>query len=183
MKIWECSIDLVTYLSTIVNDLQGKKVMELGCGAALPGIFCLKSGLITHLHLQDFNPEVIDHITKPNVTLNQNSKQNSPCVETRFFSGDWSDFLAKLSLESVKYDLILTSETIYEENNYHKLISIFDQLLAPNGSILLAAKIHYFGVGGGLRAFEKTIQSKWTFKTVFENSDSVKREIIEIKRK
>ena len=82
----------------------------------------------------------------------------------------------------MKYDLILTSETIYEEANYYKLLSIFEQLLETNGSILLAAKIHYFGVGGGLRSFEKSLQSKWTYRTVFENIDTVKREIIEIKR-
>jgi len=184
MKIWECSIDLVKYLSETVADLHGKKVLELGCGAALPGLFCLKNGLISDLHLQDFNPEVIEHITKPNVALNQCSNSKIPRAETRFFSGDWSDFLAKMSKASMKYDLILTSETIYEEVNYYKLLSIFDQLLEPNGLILLAAKIHYFGVGGGLRSFEKTLpESKWTFRTVFENSDSVKREVIEIKRR
>ena len=92
--------------------------------------------------------------------------------------------MAKMSKASMKYDLILTSETIYEEVNYYKLLSIFDQLLEQNGLILLAAKIHYFGVGGGLRSFEKSLpESKWTFRTVFENSDSVKREIIEIKRR
>ena len=30
MKIWECSIDLVKYLSETVADLHGKKVLELG---------------------------------------------------------------------------------------------------------------------------------------------------------
>ena len=183
MKIWECSIDLVKYLSESVDSLHGQKVLELGCGAALPGIFCLKKGQVSDLHLQDFNPEVIDHITKPNLHLNQGSQNNEIASQVRLFSGDWSDFLDKMSKESMKYDLILTSETIYEEANYYKLLSIFDQLLQSNGSILLAAKIHYFGVGGGLRSFEKCLQSKWTFRTVFENNDTVKREIIEIRRK
>ena len=181
MKIWECSIDLVKYLSESVDSLNGQKVLELGCGAALPGLFCLKKGQISDLHLQDFNPEVIDHITKPNLQLNQG--QNTLIGQVRLFSGDWSDFLDKMSKESMKYDLILTSETIYEEANYYKLLSIFEHLLETNGSILLAAKIHYFGVGGGLRSFEKSLQSKWTYRTVFENIDTVKREIIEIKRK
>ena len=151
MKIWECSLDLVKYLSETVADLHGKKVLELGCGAgldfvfwifsqssqifshkktdknitrtkswaicktsiflmsvshvrenmrelrenskhkirtaALPGLFCLKNGLISDLHLQDFNPEVIEHITKPNVALNQCSNSKIPRTETRFFSG------------------------------------------------------------------------------------------------
>ena len=54
---------------------------------ALPGLFCLKNGLISDLHLQDFNPEVIEHITKPNVALNQCSNSKIPKAETKFFSG------------------------------------------------------------------------------------------------
>ena len=50
-------------------------------------------------------------------------------LKARYFSGDWSDFLAKMSQESTKYDVILTSETIYEESNYSKLLKIFEELL------------------------------------------------------
>ena len=39
MKIWECSLDLVKYLSETVADLHGKKVLELGCGAGLDFVF------------------------------------------------------------------------------------------------------------------------------------------------
>jgi hypothetical protein len=39
MKIWECSIDLVKYLSGTVVDLHGKKVLELGCGAGSDIVF------------------------------------------------------------------------------------------------------------------------------------------------
>ena len=84
-----------------------------------------------------------------------------------------------------KYDLILTSETIYDESNYGKLISVFKNLLKQDGTILLAAKIHYFGVGGSVQAFEKALDKSglWTYQTVFENCDSVKRQIIQIKLK
>ena len=39
MKIWECSIDLVKYLSETVVDLHGNKVLELGCGAGSDFVF------------------------------------------------------------------------------------------------------------------------------------------------
>ena len=71
----------------IVKDLHGKKVLELGCGAALPGLFCLKNGQISELHLQDFNSEVIEHVTKPNIALNQSSMLETQGSNTRFFSG------------------------------------------------------------------------------------------------
>jgi hypothetical protein len=37
-------------------------------------------------------------------------------------------------------------------------IDVFESCLEDNGIILLAAKIHYFGVGGGMRLFEKEMQ-------------------------
>ena len=43
LKIWECSEDLVNFLSqTRARTLQGKKVLELGCGAGLPGLLAFK---------------------------------------------------------------------------------------------------------------------------------------------
>ena len=45
LKIWECSEDLLEFLhSNKSGKLAGLKVLELGCGAALPGIFCFKEG-------------------------------------------------------------------------------------------------------------------------------------------
>ena len=127
---------------------------------------------------QDCNPEVIDYITRPNCILNKVNE-----CEIGLYSGDWADFMDKIKGQK-KYDLILTSETIYDEDNYAKLIHIFEELLAPDGIILLAAKIHYFGVGGSLRTFEKALDKSgiWSYKTVYENCDSVKREIIKIQK-
>ena len=57
LKIWECSEDLVSYLSLSTAEvLRGKKVLELGCGAGLPGLLAFKhravglSGIILEQH-------------------------------------------------------------------------------------------------------------------------------------
>ena len=99
--------------------------------------------------------------------------------ECRFFSGDWR------SLEEVlptsKYDLILTSETIYNLENQETLLSLFSKCLKEDGSVLVAAKIHYFGVGGGLRQFEgAAAKSSWTTESVTKIESEVKREIIRL---
>ena len=45
LKIWECSEDLVSFLTqTRVAGLEGRRVLELGCGAALPGLLAFKHG-------------------------------------------------------------------------------------------------------------------------------------------
>ena len=65
-------------------------------------------------------------MTIPNMLLNV----PTAAPETRFFSGDWgsleSNILRKeIKKEEDKFDLILTSETIYNIENQSKLISIF----------------------------------------------------------
>ena len=40
-KIWEGSLDLVRYLHGESIPLRGRRVIELGCGHGLPGIFAL----------------------------------------------------------------------------------------------------------------------------------------------
>jgi hypothetical protein len=61
---------------------------------------------------------------------------------------------------------------------------LFDRCLSPNGKIYLAAKIHYFGVGGGLRIFEQELDKTmaWKYSTVRTFEDGVAREILEISR-
>lgn len=183
LKIWECSEDLAKYLTHVLpTDLSSLRVLELGCGAALPGLVCLRKG--SNVDFQDYNPEVIDHITIPNYLLNRDESKEST---SRFFSGDWDAVRASLMAASCSYDLILASETIYNPDNYAKLIRTFEDLLSQDSesSVLLAAKTHYFGVGGGIRQFEEELAKSgdWNCQNVFKNHDGVQREIIQISRK
>ena len=83
------------------------------------------------------------------------------------------------------FDLILTSETIYNAQHYDDLIEVFDKCLTDDGVVWLAAKVHSFGVGGGLRQFEASLEKagKFDFRTVAKIDDGVKREILEIQRR
>ena len=44
LKIWECSEDLARYLHDTDLQLRDKSVLELGCGAGLPGLLALTKG-------------------------------------------------------------------------------------------------------------------------------------------
>ncbi|KAG4387604.1 hypothetical protein GLYMA_11G254400v4 [Glycine max] len=60
LKLWEGSLDLIKALrSDIRNGLisfSGKRVLEVGSGHGLPGIFALLEGAAA-VHFQDFNAE------------------------------------------------------------------------------------------------------------------------------
>lgn len=56
-------------------------------------------------------------------------------------------FLKKelLKQKNLFYDLILTSETLYNTNCHKRLYTILKEQLNPNGKILIASKTYYFG--------------------------------------
>jgi len=81
-----------------MNLLCGKKLLELGCGHGLPGIYALKYG--ANVHFQDYNEEVIEQLTIPNVFLNfPEKKENDLISRIRFFSGDWNSINVFLCLK------------------------------------------------------------------------------------
>jgi len=179
LKVWECSEDLTRFLHSSSLEMTGLKVLDLGCGAALPGLYCFSKG--AEVWFNDYNEEVLKHITMPNTLLNV---PKNP-AKTRFFAGDWESFEEIVSPEifgeEEKFDLILTSETIYNTSNQHKLISIFKNFLKKKAQVLVAAKTVYFGVGGGLRQFEGMLsQNGLSFTTVKAFDGGVNREIVSV---
>ncbi|NXP27903.1 MET18 methyltransferase, partial [Scytalopus superciliaris] len=186
LKIWECTFDLMDYFSEAKIEFSNKTVLDLGCGAGLLGIVALK-GKAERVHFQDYNSTVIEEITLPNVVANcinegSSRKASKPpakrpkkgegspdaLTKCRFFSGEWSEVSQLLSSSNKlfsKYDIILTSETIYNPDYYSALHDTLAQLLDKNGHVYLASKVHYFGVGGGIYLFEKLIEERNVFRT------------------
>ncbi|KAM7489121.1 hypothetical protein LguiB_026605 [Lonicera macranthoides] len=180
LKLWEGSLDLVRTLCSEVEDghlsFSGKRVLELGCGHGLPGIFaCLKGAAV--MHFQDFNAEVLQCLTIPNVDANlkKNSQSLNPdATEIRFFAGDWSEVHQILShLQRVEkdsncssevdpstgYDIILMAETVYSISALPILYGLVKKCMSrPDGVVYMAAKKHYFGVGGGSRRFLSVVE-------------------------
>lgn len=202
LKIWECTFDLLAYFTKAKVKFAGKKVLDLGCGSGLLGVTALRGGA-REVHFQDYNSTVIDGVTLPNAVANATLEDEGQGVnkaglercrksegaqklrKCRFFSGEWSEF-CKLVLSSEKlfekYDLILTSETIYNPDSYGSLHQTFLRLLDENGRVLLASKAHYFGVGGGIHLFQKFVEEKNVFetKTLEIIDEGLKRFLIEM---
>lgn len=205
-KIWECTDDLLQYLAKQIKpqDWQSKRVLDLGCGAGLLGIYAYRCG--AEVHFQDYNKDVLTQITIPNVLLNVKT-QTKPVDEDptkeieeqfdidaleqtlQFYAGDWWEY-AQLTAKGVedkaeKFDYILTSETIYNPENQQKLLDTFYAKLNSDGVVLVAAKTYYFGVGGGLRQFEELItgDKRFQFKVVWTSKEGVGREILELRLK
>lgn len=119
--------------------------------------------------------------TIENVLLNFQETKSETLQRCKFYAGDWSKFIEATKIDD-KYDLILTSETIYNTENYGKLLDVLKTKLKHNGVALVAAKTYYFGVGGGCRDFEKLIKDDGSLQSevVFVVSENVQREILKV---
>ncbi|EDW11356.1 histidine protein methyltransferase 1 homolog [Drosophila mojavensis] len=186
-KIWECTNDLLIYLSKNFekSDWKEKLVLDLGCGSGLLGIYAFKCG--AKVDFQDYNKDVLEKITMPNVLLNFEDTLNDDekmelLQKCHFYAGDWSYF-AELTNNLEKYDIILSSETIYNIENQQKLLETFRKRLKRDGRVLVAGKSHYFGVGGGLEQFIDYVKSENVFETnyLWNADENLKRGIIELK--
>ncbi|KAJ8721982.1 hypothetical protein PYW08_004384 [Mythimna loreyi] len=186
LKIWECTYDLIQYLEDNKNEIKLDKsnVLDLGCGAGILGIYTFMNH--SNVTFQDYNKEVLEHFTIPNVILNieDEEKREIEIQRCKFYSGDWDSFNKKLPNSEV-YDIILTSETIYNECNYEKLISLFMDRLSKDGAAYVAAKTYYFGVGGGTRQFEQAIEinGKLISTVCWKSTGGIQREILKITHK
>ena len=185
--------------------LHGARVLELGCGAALPSLVAAKAATgrgggtgkgkgkggggerrgPVSVTLCDFNAEVLRTCTAANVAANfpEESEGAGSAAEGcrgekalfRFFAGDWSNLREALgaagalpppspcspfSSASPGFDLILAAEVTYSPESYVPLADAIADLLAPppaTSAALVAAKRHYFGVGGNVEGFVESV--------------------------
>jgi protein-histidine N-methyltransferase len=127
-------------------------------------------------------------------------------ITIRFFSGSWNTFNPAGTIGSDDcYNVILTSETIYRMDSLESLVDLMQTACVGktkeslNGVIseksteedtfgascpyqcLVAAKILYFGVGGGVLEFLKWIERrKGRAMTVQERKVGVGRKVIRV---
>jgi protein-histidine N-methyltransferase len=121
----------------------------------------------------------------------------------RFFSGSWANFDLKRC--GGRYDIILTSETIYRKENMDSLVTVMRAACASGSRhddpqtqslsyiseeayhqhlCLVAAKVLYFGVGGGFAEFVRAVERQdpsCRVETVWERHVGVGRKIMRVK--
>lgn len=107
-------------------------------------------------------------------------------ITLRFISGAWSNFVFTSTLGEI--DFILTSETIYKTASVPSLISVMkrsrDKVGGPRQTppvIFVAAKVLYFGVGGGVKEFARAVEEEdGETEVVWEVTHGVGRQILRV---
>ena len=177
LRLLDCPAELLPR----ARPLASCRVLELGCGHGLPGIAASLAGARVVV-LQDFNTDVAS-LALRNATANLDRRHHQHvlagcsawpelprtlrCCDCEFDSTRCDVSAHSLSAAvcdssallpaSEQYSLILSSETVYNEESIRPLLEMIRRYLAPRGKALLAQKRYYFGVGGGTKQVRKLL--------------------------
>lgn len=100
--VWPSARALARSVWSRASDFQGKRVLELGCGLALPSITAAKLG--ASVVATDFHPEV-PRFLRRNLELNG--------VSVEYFRVDWSKGFPELG----EFDWVVGSDILYERQH------------------------------------------------------------------
>ena len=180
-RLWEGACDLVEYLTNQNLKFCDKLVLELGTGIGLPGILALRKG--AKVWFQEYNIEVLQCATIPHSFMNIGNHDDL-FKNATFLSGSWSNLISYFEEISLKFDIILMAETIYEVSHYGTLLDIIDQTLTPHGKVIIAVKQTYFGLSGSTKEFKDFVAQRKAFQcsTVVTIETNVPREILVLSR-
>lgn len=124
-------------------------------------------------------------------------------ISLRFIAGSWDAILSKKDLFESPFDVVLTSETIYRTDSVPTLISLLrlacgeddsrmsserglessvEKLSLQTGALcFVAAKILYFGVGGSIIDFQKSVEAQeGKSNVVYKKESGVGRQVLAV---
>lgn len=142
------------------------------------------------LRLQDFNEPVLRLATAPNVQKNMSGQSEFGEQRVDFVDGDFASACEVLASRQghQPFDIVLTSESIYNDVSARQLIEGCHQCLAGDGCAYVAAKSHYFGVAqaGGLAKFKRMVEEdgrlEWEVARRVDDGVSNVREVLRLTR-
>lgn len=105
--------------------VQGKRVLELGCGTGVVGIAAAIGGASSVL-LTDANPELIVN-TQKNIDRNLKGSESSKVTTQRLRWGNEED--EARAIASGPFDVILSSETAYERSVFPLLFGCMKRIM------------------------------------------------------
>ncbi len=97
------------------RDVAGKRVLELGCGLALPSLAAALGG--AEALATDWSPDAI-------ALLETNAERNGIRLETKVVA--WSR--AEVLVARAPWDLVLAADVLYERRNVDELLELLPQL-------------------------------------------------------
>ena len=123
--MWEAGIGLSQYLTK--DMCAGKKILEIGCGLALPSFVATRFG--AEVIATDFHADVP-------IFLDINKKKNG--IDFSYQVMNWRSEIERTKNTLGTFDLVLGSDILYESQHSLEVARALIAFLNPGGKIILA---------------------------------------------
>ncbi len=147
-ELWPSGLALACSLCT--RALAGVRVLELGCGLALPSLAASLRG--AHVLASDWAPDAV-------ALAAANAERNGVAIETELV--DWARPNGLVA--RAPWDLVVAADVLYERRNVELLLELLPRLVAPEGEALLAEPGR-----PPARAFFSLAPVRWAVRAVAE---------------
>ena len=123
-ELWPSGVVLAEALAAM--DLAGRRVVELGCGLALPSLVALRAG--ADVLATDWYPEAL--------RVAAENARTAVGAELATMLVDWRDPPAGLLTR--RADLVIGADVLYEARNGVALAALLPRLVARDGAVVIA---------------------------------------------
>ncbi|MGZ3789133.1 MAG: class I SAM-dependent methyltransferase [Bacteriovorax sp.] len=123
--LWEAGIGLSQHI--LKMEVKGKRVLEIGCGLALPSFLVTRMG--GDIIATDFHADVP-------LFLEFNQKANNTQFPYRVMN--WRNEIERTKTDLGLFDLVLGSDILYESQHPMQVAKALIAFLKPGGKIILA---------------------------------------------
>ncbi len=122
-ELWPSGVALASAVAT--HGVRGLRVLELGCGLALPSIAAARRG--ARVLATDWSAEAV-------ALAERNARRNGAWIETAVCNWNAPDRL----IAGAPWDLVLGADVLYERRNLDPLLELLPQLVTTRGEALIA---------------------------------------------
>lgn len=146
--VWPAGIFLAQIMAPL--PLQGRRVLEIGCGLALASLVLHRQG--ADITATDLHP-LAETFLRRNLALNA-----LPPLD--YHAGSWSDTVAPLG----KFDLIIGSDLLYEPEHPKLLAGFIDRHANDAAEVIIVdpGRGHHGKFGREMAAFGYTRETAWS---------------------
>jgi len=119
-QIWAAANALAEWVAKNESALKDKKILEIGCGLAMPSIVAAKLG--AHCTCIDLHADV-------QYFMKENLAKNNVQDQIKFLTCDWQTSPTSLAT----FDLVMASDVLYENHHAKTLAKFVEKCLSPEG--------------------------------------------------
>jgi predicted nicotinamide N-methyase len=124
--IWQSAVILAELIASM--PLEKLRILELGCGVALPSLVASKKG--ANVHVSDYHP-LAEQFLEKNTVLNN-------LGPISYFRGDWRNPITQLG----RFDLVIGSDILYEKEHPQILSSFINSHTKDSSEVIIVDSMH-----------------------------------------